>query len=180
MRHEHDGLASLVPQTEQLLVEMVANDLVERSERLVHQQQRGIERQRPRDRGALLHAARELPRKFSLETGQIDQGEIALGALPSFALRKAHDLEWQHDVFLDGPPRIERRRLEHIAVSSPQPRFFRADPIDQKRTRRRLLEIGDKAHQRRLAATGWPNESDEFALRDLQIYPGKRLDLAVR
>ena len=49
------------PELQQLLVELVAHDLVERAERLVHQQQVGIEGQRAGDRGALLHAARQLP-----------------------------------------------------------------------------------------------------------------------
>ena len=43
------------PQPQQLLVELVAHDLVERAERLVHQQQLRIEGQRAGDR----HPARE-------------------------------------------------------------------------------------------------------------------------
>ena len=78
MGDEHHGFAGLVPQPQQLLVEMVAHDLVERAERLVHQQQRRIERQRAGDRGALLHAAGQLPGKFALEARKIDQLEITL------------------------------------------------------------------------------------------------------
>ena len=54
-----------VPEPQQLLVELVADDLVERAEGLVHQQQVGVEGQRAGDRGALLHAARELPGKLA-------------------------------------------------------------------------------------------------------------------
>ena len=68
-------LPRLVPQPQQLLVEHVADDLVERAERLVHQQQIGIERQRARDRGALLHAARQLPRELLAEAGEVDEFE---------------------------------------------------------------------------------------------------------
>ena len=70
----------LIPQPQQLLVEMIADDLVERAERLVHQQQLRIEGERARDRHALLHAAGQLPGKFPLEAGELDQREIALGA----------------------------------------------------------------------------------------------------
>ena len=63
------------PEFEKLLVEVVADDLVERAEGLVHQQQIGIEGQRAGDRGALLHAARELPGKFVLEALEIDEIE---------------------------------------------------------------------------------------------------------
>ena len=69
-----------VPQLQQLLVEVVADDLVERAERLVHQQQVGVEGQRAGDRGALLHAARELPGKFVLEAGEVDEVEVARDA----------------------------------------------------------------------------------------------------
>jgi hypothetical protein len=46
---------------------LVANDLVERAERLVHQQKLRVECEGAGDRGALLHAAGELPGVFSLE-----------------------------------------------------------------------------------------------------------------
>ena len=74
---------------QQLLVELVAHDLVERAERLVHQQKVGIERQRPGDRGALLHAARQLPGKLVAEARQVDEFEplgdarVALGLADS-------------------------------------------------------------------------------------------------
>ena len=73
-------LPVFVPQPQQLLIEHVAHDLVERAERLVHQQQVGIERQRARDRGALLHAARQLPGKLVAEAGEVDEFEPALDA----------------------------------------------------------------------------------------------------
>ena len=68
------------PQLQQLLVEVVAHDLVERAERLVHQQQVGVEGERPGDRGALLHAARQLPGIFLLEAREVDEVERALDA----------------------------------------------------------------------------------------------------
>ncbi len=57
-------LFGTVPELQQLLVEVVANDLVERAEGLVHQQKIGVEGERAGDRGALLHAARKLPGIF--------------------------------------------------------------------------------------------------------------------
>ena len=50
------------PDPQDLLVHPLAGHLVERAERLVHEQDRGLERERPGDRDALLHAARQLPR----------------------------------------------------------------------------------------------------------------------
>ena len=70
---EDHRLLGLRPELQQLLVQMVAHDLVERAERLVHQQQVGIEGERAGDRGALLHAAGQLPGKLLLEAREIDQ-----------------------------------------------------------------------------------------------------------
>ena len=62
VRDEHDRRRELLPDREQLEVQALARHLVERAERLVHQQQRRLEGERARDRDALLHPARELPR----------------------------------------------------------------------------------------------------------------------
>src|ERR1700733_8797861 len=43
VRDEHHRLARLVPELQQLLVEPVAHDFVERAERLVHEQESGID-----------------------------------------------------------------------------------------------------------------------------------------
>jgi hypothetical protein len=55
-----------------------AGHLVERAERLVHQQQRRRHRERPRDRDALLHATGQLGRIVPGELGQPDQGQHLL------------------------------------------------------------------------------------------------------
>ena len=77
------------PQLQQLLVQPVADDLVERAERLVHQQDVGVEGQRPGDRGALLHAARELPGIFLLEAGEVDELERAARRAPRARRRRS-------------------------------------------------------------------------------------------
>ena len=104
--------------SQQLHVEVVAHDLVERAERLVHQQQIGVEGERPGDRGALLHAARQLPGIFLLEALQVDELERALDARLLVRRPNAHDLQRQRDVALDGAPRKQRRRLEDVAVGA--------------------------------------------------------------
>ena len=60
MGDQHDGLMRALPDVEQALAHLLAGDGVERAERFVHQQHFGIERQRPRDRDALPHAAGQL------------------------------------------------------------------------------------------------------------------------
>ena len=59
---EDDGARPLEPEALELGVELLAGEGVERAERLVEQQHRGIADQRPSERGALRHPARKLAR----------------------------------------------------------------------------------------------------------------------
>ena len=71
-----EPLASQMSQ--QLDVQPFARHLVERTERLVHEQESRIERQRARDRDALLHPAGELPGVVALEAAELDELEHLL------------------------------------------------------------------------------------------------------
>ena len=59
---EHDRLADLALEAQELVLEPLAVDRVDRAERLVHQHQRRVGRQRARHADALALAARELRR----------------------------------------------------------------------------------------------------------------------
>jgi hypothetical protein len=90
--------------------------LVERAERLVHQQHLGLEHQRPGDRHALAHAPRQGVGVGRGELGQAqplerlgDQG-VALGPGPP-----ALDVEPEPDVPLDGLPGTHAVVLEDHA-----------------------------------------------------------------
>ena len=63
-------LPRLRPEPQEQQVHLVAGERVERAEGLVHQQHGGVLRERPHDRGALLHAARELARVGLLEAAE--------------------------------------------------------------------------------------------------------------
>ncbi len=104
------------PDAHQLGVHPLAGHLVERPERLVHEQQLRIERQRPRDRHALLHPARQLPGVPLGERLELDQAEQVGGAPRPLVGREAHDLERQLDVLGDRPPVHEDRCLEDHPV----------------------------------------------------------------
>ena len=72
--------ARLRPDAEQLQVETLPCHLVERAERLVHEQERRREGKRPRDRDALLHTSRELPGMVLLEPVELDELDHVLDA----------------------------------------------------------------------------------------------------
>ena len=52
-----DGLAELVPDVQQLVLQGPASQRIERAERLIHQHDRRIERQQSRNCDSLAHAA---------------------------------------------------------------------------------------------------------------------------
>ena len=138
MRHEQDRRPGALPDLEQLHVHALAGHLVERTERLVHQQDRGIERERARDGDALLHATRQLPRIVAGEVPQLDEGEHAPPpARPRRALRRPDDLERQLDVALR-PVRQSNRigRLEDHAVVTVPAGLGGGLAIDRHRARR--------------------------------------------
>jgi hypothetical protein len=70
--HEDDGPALAGPERQEIVVELEARDLVERRERLVHQEKLRMGDERSRDRHAHLHAAAELARIGLLEAVEPD------------------------------------------------------------------------------------------------------------
>ena len=61
---EHHGGAARLDEAQDFVLQRLPRHGVERAERLVHQQHRGLLRETARDLHALLHAARELGRKM--------------------------------------------------------------------------------------------------------------------
>ena len=53
-----------------------ADDRIERAERLVHQQKRGLRRERPRDADPLLLAARQLVRVLGRRTRRVELEQL--------------------------------------------------------------------------------------------------------
>src|ERR1700722_6632458 len=69
MRHEQNGLLCCVVNARELMLQALARDRIERGERLVHEQNIGIHRERPRQRNALPLAARKLVRISFVKSG---------------------------------------------------------------------------------------------------------------
>ena len=124
----------------------------------------GIEGQAAHDRGALLHAARELARVFGLETIEADPAQQALDAVPVLCCFQALDLERQLDVPDHGTPRQKVGVLEHHADLRVRPEHRRA--IQQHLPGGELVQPGHRPEQGGLAAAGWPEHAYELALAD--------------
>ena len=92
-----------------------AGQVVERRERLVHQQEVGVAGQGARQLDALPHAARELVRVVPLEAGEADQVEQRLRAPASRSAASRDVAEAEADVLAHGPPGEEAVLLEDHA-----------------------------------------------------------------
>ena len=123
---------------EQLEVEALAGQRVERAERLVEEQHLRLERERPGERDPLAHPARQLrpggrPRR-RVEADQLGQrGQACVAPLG----RPARELERVRDVGRGRPPRQEARLLE----DEPDPRVRPGDRRG-RRARRRPRSAG--------------------------------------
>ena len=82
MGDEHDGLARLLPDPQELEIHELARHGVERAEGLVHEEERGIVHEGPGNGHALPHASRKLVRIFVLESLEADEPEEVHGPAP--------------------------------------------------------------------------------------------------
>src|SRR5213078_2854271 len=111
----------LAVQAAQLLLQAVARDRVERAERLVHQEQRWVGRERAREADTLPLATGEL-RRVALRVGRFEADELEqLGdARANPALVPAEQARHGRDVVADGHVREEPDLLDHVADPAPQ------------------------------------------------------------
>ena len=145
VRDEHDRRAALPADPHELGLHPLARHLVERAERLVHEQQARPLGERPGDRHALLHAAGELVREVPGEVVEADERE-QLGR-PRRALRLAHAVQLQRelDVARDVAPRQQPGLLERDAVVLRLAGRLRRLAEHPQLARGRLVEVADRA-----------------------------------
>src|SRR5580692_6930901 len=169
MRDIDEGDAQAAVQALDLQLQILTQLLVERAERLVHQQHGWIEDDRTRDRDALLLAAGELLGKARLVAGELDEIEHTPDMLVDLWLWHAALPEREADVLRHRQMRKQGVVLEHHADVAPIGRGVRHHrAADQDVARRRLLEAGDHHERRGLAGAGRAQEGDELAGLDIE------------
>src|SRR5204863_2296439 len=128
----------------QLDLHRLSQLVVERTERLVEQEDAGAQNERPRKRDPLLLPARELRRPVVLAAAQVDELERLLGEQPPLAPGYAALLEAVRDVVHDRQVREERVALEHrVDVPAMRRDVDGGLARDQDVARGRPLEAGD-------------------------------------
>ena len=98
VRDEDHRLAVSHPDPLQQQVHVAARLRVERSERLVHEQHGGVDRERPRELDAHAHAAGELVRERVLEPVEVDERDVLPRARVGVRAREAARAEREHEV----------------------------------------------------------------------------------
>src|SRR4051794_35549016 len=164
VRDEEDSLAFGLPDAEQQLLHQRAGLVVEGAERLVEQQDLGVVGERPGDRGALLHAAREHARVVALEPLQADLGDISPDDPLALGPSHAALAQAEGDVALDREPGEERVGLEHHAAVRPGAAHLLA--VEQHAPGARPVKAGDDAEQGRLPAARGAEDGDEVVVPD--------------
>src|SRR5438270_3736956 len=174
---EHDGDAQVLPDTPELQLHELARLGVQRRERLVHEQNLGLERQRPCQPDALLHAARQLVGIAILEVFEADQAQVFAGAVHPLCPGDGLDLQREDDVVEHRAPGqqaeglkdeggVRARRSATLTVDDHLPAVWLQQAIHQ-------------TQQRRLAAAGLADQTPELAGRHLQRHVAQRFDRRV-
>src|SRR5205807_9476367 len=164
---EQDRLAASFPDAHELRLHDLAGLRVERRERLVHQQDLWVDRQRAREIDPLAHAARELARMVIFESLEADELQELQGALPFDRTDAARDLPPDDRVCEHRAPRQEIVGLKHeTAVAA---RTADRAPVEPDLTGACRLEARDDAQKSGLATTGRADDGKELAALDHQI-----------
>src|SRR5580704_17886494 len=173
---EDDGLAALAPDSQHFQVHLLARQCVQRAERLVHQDQFGVMDEGARDRGALLHAARQLLRVFVLVAREAHEVEQVARSRARRLHRQADDFSGQQDVVEDGPPFQEQRLLEyHADVARWIERGARV--ADSNGAAVGLVKACKNLQHGGLAAAGGADQRDQFAFLHVHGDVGNRQKL---
>ena len=169
---EDDGDLARRVQVADHAPQLLARERIERAERLVEHQQLRFVDQRAAERGALLHAAGQLPRDIS-RPGRASPTEVSrfsaratysARCAADFAAMRLDDLERQQEVFQRRAPGQQGRRLERHAGDLDRLADELARDLD--RALERKLQAGRELHQGGLAAAGRADHCGELALLD--------------
>src|SRR6516162_7822024 len=165
---EHDRLSGRLMDMPEFGLQRVTGDRVDRGERLVHQQQFGICRQRACDTDALLLAARKLVRVLAAIGRRVEAKQLEQLANPVADPRPAPFQQPRHggDVVLDRPVRKQPDRLDRVADAAPQllgGRLGHVLAADPDRSRIGWDQPVDHSEGRRFAATRRAEQHTELA-----------------
>ena len=167
-------------QAPDLELELLAELLVERAERFVHEDDGRSVDHAPGERDALLLAAGELPRMTAPDPGELHHVEHALDLAADRRLVLLAHAQRERDVLVHRHVREQRVVLEHHAQIAPVGRHVGAEPpVDTHLAAFGLDEAGDQHQHRGLARAGGPEQGEELALAHVDVGACERDDRTV-
>ncbi len=174
VRDDDDRLADRRLDAPELAVQLAARDGIERAERLVHQQNRRIRRERARHADALALAARQLlrPARGEVIDAEADERQQLADARRDTRLVPCEEARHDGDVVVNGQVRKERDVLQHVADVAPEIEWVpggHRTPADDH-----LAGIGheqpvDQLEDGALAGAAAAHEGERFALLHREI-----------
>ena len=168
MGDEHHRQVLLLPETQQIAIELIARNFIQRAEGFIHQQQFWPRHQTTGDGDAHLHAAGEFARQDVGELAQPHQLKGFAHPGVGFCSWDAGKIQGQPDVAMDAAPGHQRGFLEDEregklgffpAVATPQHQLTVAG----------FHQTGDHLQQGALPAAGGTEQGHKLALIDGQI-----------
>src|ERR1022692_622746 len=160
----------LSPDAQQLFLQDDARLRVQRGQRLVHEQDFGLDRHQARQRNALAHAAGELVRILRLrsaETDELDAASHALFAPRTVELPARGSVQQPElDIAANGLPGKQRVVLEHHAAFGSG--LYDRAAIDGHRSAARQLQPGENVENGGLSASRRTDNHQELAARHVQ------------
>src|SRR5215471_16162664 len=168
VRDEQDRLSRLRMDTQELALQHLAGLRVEGAERFVHQEDRGIDRERAGEPDALLHAARQLVRILLGRLREADQRQERARPLRRDLGVDALELEAELDIAPRRAPRQQARLLKHEAAVAAGAAHLLA--VDEDRAAIEPAEALDDPQQRGLAAAALAHQRDDLVLAHLEAH----------
>src|SRR3954454_948840 len=175
VRDEQDGDAVLLAHAQHEILEVAACLCVDRGERLVHEQDRRLIRQRAGDGHALLHPAGQLPWVVVDESRQADRIEGLLDESRSLAAAQPLVTKRQQHVVADGRPGHQRAAVLLEDERHLLRRLGHSLAAEDRLAARRAQQPCDAFEQRRLPAAGRSDDADELAVLDDERHVAQRL-----
>ena len=161
------GLAGPAPDAADFFLQQLACLLIERGERLVHEQDLRIVGQRPGDADALLHATGQLVGISIGKTGEADKLEQRVGIVARLVDRDPTRTRPEGDVLEHAHPIEQRALLKDDAALAAG--FRNRTVVEQRAAGRRPLESANDVEERRLAAARGTDHAQKVARLDAEI-----------
>ena len=101
-----------------------------------------------------------------------------IGAVGALGFGNVHNLEREHNIFLDGAPIVQHGALKNNAIALLEASLSGSFAADGNRALRWLKKVGDNPQKRCLAAARRSQQRDKLALFDIERNACERGDVS--